>query len=135
VDKEIKSMLDNIGKVVYTVGVSRVFYSEIYGVTITSRSKYYVAMDEFYDEEVLYEDNEGKTWFWTREEAEAKLSQKQTNACSSGIKCFYDAELLENAKISNNMIKTLKYDPESGKTVEFRAFDPLPKSGEGRSDT
>lgn len=134
-DEEIKSMLDNIGKVVYTVGVSRVFYSEIYGVTITSSGRYYVAIDEFYDEEDLYEENEGKTWFWTREEAEAKLSQEQTNACSSGIKCFYDAELLEAATVSKNVFKAMKNERDYSKTVEWRKFDSLPKSGEGRSDT
>jgi hypothetical protein len=97
--ERIESMVDNIGKVVYYVWGSHVYSCQIYGVTVTSSDKYYVANDLCGDKYSFYEEDEGKKWFWTREEAEAKLPQKQTDTISNGIRSFYDIELLEKATV------------------------------------
>lgn len=97
---EINKMLDNIGKVVYYIAGSRVYSYQIYGVTITSSDKYYIGYDDDDDDDIeFYENDEGKKWFWTREEAEAKLPQKLTKTISNAPLSFYDSELLEQAEV------------------------------------
>lgn len=126
-EKKIKSMLDNIGKVIYCVPGYHVNSFEICGVKIASSDMCYIGTDVCDDEYNFYEEDEGKEWFWTREEAEANLQSKPTDTLSIDVRCFYDDELLRNAIVSQDVFKAMKHERDYGKTVEFRKFEPLVK--------
>ena len=120
--ERIKSMLEDIGKVIYYVSGSYVYPYEIYGVTITSSDKCYVGEDACGDEHNFYEEEEGKVWFWTKEADEANLAPKQTDTISDGFRVFYDTELLNNATVSLKL-----HERDYGKNIEWRKFGPLGK--------
>ena len=125
--ERIESMLDNIGKVIYYVSGPYVYPYEIYGVTITSSDKCYVGEDACGDEHNFYEEEEGKEWFWTKEEAEANLPPKQTDTISDGFQGFYDIELLNNATVSLKRFEAMIHERDYGKNIEWRKFGPLGK--------
>lgn len=126
-EKKIKSMLDNIGKVIYCVPGYHVNSFEICGVKIASSDMCYIGTGVCDDEYNFYEEDEGKEWFWTREEAEANLQSKPTDTPSIEVQYFYDDELLRNAIVSQDVFKAMKHERDYGKTVEFRKFEPLVK--------
>lgn len=124
---KIEEMRQNIGKPIFQVCMAHVFEVEIEAVLICKDSLGYsvYAWNEDEDDTVFISEKDiGSTYFWTYEEAIAKANENEAKRASNSLLCFYDAELLENAKAQIPYVKPFE-TIEEGKKVEFRRFTPL----------